>query len=407
MLNVEDIRASFPVLSRTVYGHPLVYLDNGATTQVPECVVERVADHYRTENGNVHRGMHYTANASTRALENARRTTARFINAPNSECIVFTRGTTEALNTVASGLRRRIGAGDHVVTTVLEHYSNFVPWQQLCLERDAAFDVCTIDENGELDLDDLKRLLEREPRVVAVSACSNVLGTLTPIKEICGMIHDAGALAVVDGAQVMRHRVIDVQDIDCDFLAFSGHKMMAGTGIGVLYGTPEALELLDPCEFGGEMVDTVTRECTTFTSAPLRFEAGTPNYVGSIALERAMDYLEDIGRADIARYEDELVAHAESALGSIPGVTILGNPAHRSGCVSARFDDAHPFDVCTLVDKLGIALRSGHACAQPLLDKLGATSVARLSPAFYNTIDEIDRAAEAIERALGIIRATR
>ena len=407
MLDVEKIRSSFPILEREVHGHPLVYLDNGATTQVPECVIERIAEHYRTENGNVHRGMHYTANASTRALENARRTTARFINAPSEDCIVFTRGTTEALNTVAFGLRGRIERDDRIVATVLEHHSNFVTWQQLCLEHDAAFDVCAMDERGDLDLDDLRRLLERGPRLVAVSACSNVLGTLTPIKDICAMIHDAGALAVVDGAQAMRHRIIDVQDIGCDFLAFSGHKMMAGTGIGVLYGKPEALELLSPCEFGGEMVGTVTREKTSFASAPLRFEAGTPNYVGSIALATAMDFLEGIGRTDIACYEDELVARAERALQAVPGVRIVGAPSHRSGCVSMTFDDAHPFDVCTLVDKMGVALRSGHACAEPLLSALGTTSIARLSPAFYNTFEEIDRAVACIERVLGIIRATR
>lgn len=407
MLDVSAIRKDFPILSSEVYNKPLVYLDNGATTQVPLQVQERVVEHYRTSNGNVHRGTHFTANASTAALEQARKHAARFIGAESENSIVFTRGTTEGLSTVAMGLRDYIKPGDHVVSTLLEHHSNFVPWQQLAAEHGGTFDVCGITETGDLDLDDLARLLEAHPKLVAVTCCSNVLGTVTPIERICEMAHDAGALVVLDGAQIMRHRPINVKQIDCDFFAFSGHKMMAGTGIGVLYGKPEALEMLRPSEFGGEMVDDVTQAETTFSDLPLRLEAGTPNYVGSIALDAAMTYVENAGREEVARYEDELVAYASERIAQLDGAHVQGAPAHRAGCVSFLIDNVHPFDLCTLVDKLGVALRSGHNCAQPILDHLGTSSVARLSPAFYNTREEIDYAASCLERGIAMLRAAR
>lgn len=407
MLDASAIRQDFPLLDQEVFGHPLTYLDNAATTQVPEPVLARVVGHYRTSNGNVHRGTHYTANASTSALEKAREHVARFIGAPRGNSIVFTRGTTEALNTVAMGLRSYVQPGDHLVSTVLEHHSNYVPWQQLAAERGCAFDVCDITEQGDLNLAHLKRLLEARPKVVALTCCSNVLGTVTPIEQITALAHEAGALVVLDGAQIMRHRIIDVQKVGCDFFAFSGHKMMAGTGIGALYGTAQALELLAPSEYGGEMVETVTYEHTTFSKVPLRFEAGTPNYVGSIALDAAMTYLEEIGREEISRYEDDLVTYALERLSALDGVRVLGSPAQRAGSVSFVVDDVHPFDLCTIVDKLGVALRSGHNCAQPILERLGVTSVARLSPAFYNTREEIDYAACALERSIALLRAAR
>lgn len=407
MLDVSAIRRDFPILSSEVYGKPLVYLDNGATTQVPSAVTDRIVEHYATANGNVHRGTHFTSNASTAALEAARTHVAQFIGAENEDCVVFTRGTTEALSTVAAGLRTYIQPGDHVVSTLLEHHSNYVPFQQLAFERGAVFDVCGVTGSGDIDLDHLARLLETRPKLVTVTCCSNVLGTVTPVKRICAMAHDAGALVVLDGAQIMRHSLVDVQQIDCDFFAFSGHKMMAGTGIGALYGKPKAAELLLPSEFGGEMVDDVTQKKTTFSDLPLRLEAGTPNYVGSIALDAAMTYLESVGREDIARYEDELVTYAEKRLSELSGVHIQGNPAHRAGCVSFVVDDVHPFDLCTLADKLGVAMRSGHNCAQPILDHLGFSSVARLSPAFYNTCEEIDYAAACLERGIAMLRAAR
>lgn len=407
MLDVPAIRRDFPILDQTVYGKPLVYLDSAATTQVPECVIARVAEQYRTGNGNVHRAAHRMASLATDALEEARKRVAAFVNAPDEDCIVFTRGATEALNTVAGGLRESIGPGDAVVATQLEHHSNFVPWQQLCRERGADFLCARIDGAGDIDLNDLARVLERRPKVVAVTACSNVTGAATPIKRIARMAHDAGALLVVDGAQAMRHGVVDVQDMECDFFAFSGHKMCAGTGIGALYGAREALERLAPCEFGGEMVDKVTLAETTYSALPLRLEAGTPNYMGAVALRAAMDYLEQLGRTEIAAYEDELVRHAVDSLARLDGVRILGSPKRRCGCVSFVAEGAHPFDLCALVDKMGVALRSGHNCAQPAMEAFGVAGAARLSPAFYNTHEEIDAAVACIDRALRMLRAGR
>lgn len=407
MFDVQTIRKDFPILQTEVYGHPLVYLDNAATTQVPDRVLNRIVEHYHSRNGNVHRGTHYLANSSTEQLETARARVAAFINAPSENCIVFTRGTTEALSTVAGGFRKHIGKGDVVVATELEHHSNYVPWQQLAHENGARFETVGITERGELDLGHLGRILELRPKIVALTCCSNVLGTITPVKAVAKMAHDAGALVVLDGAQIMRHRAIDVQDIGCDFFAFSGHKMMAGTGIGVLYGTQQALDLLEPCEFGGEMVDRVTKGKTSFADLPLRLEAGTPHYVGAIALGEAMDYLDDIGRENVMRYEDELVAHAVKSLAVLDGVTVLGSPSQRAGCISFVADGVHPFDLCAFADKMGVALRSGNNCAQPLLRALGTSSVARLSPAFYNTLEEIDYAVGCISRCLEILRAAR
>ncbi|MDO4290047.1 MAG: cysteine desulfurase [Eggerthellaceae bacterium] len=427
MLDVARVREDFPILGTQVHGCPLVYLDNSATTQVPECVLDRVAGHYRTSNANVHRGMHYLAHASTSALEGARRTVAAFAGAPSEDGVVFTRGTTDALNMVARGLAYLIQPGDRVVVSVMEHHSNYVPWQQLCAERGARFEVVGLDERGDVDLDELARVLDggttaaggpaatadaagnaRGPvRVVALAGCSNVLGSVLPARRVADMAHAAGALFVLDGAQIMRHGVVDMQALGCDYLAFSGHKMMAGTGIGALVGTMGSLELLRPRDFGGEMVGEVTRERTTWDALPLRLEAGTPNYVGAVALAAACDYLNALGRNDVAAWEDELATHALERLRAIDGLHVLGNPRKRCGLVSFTVDGVHPLDLCTLVDARGVALRSGHNCAQPLLDLFGLTSVARLSPAFYNTREEIDYAAEQIECAVTMLRAAR
>lgn len=408
MFDKATIRNDFPILAGEAYGHALVYLDNAATTQVPAVVLDAVAEHYRTSNANVHRGMHYLAHRSTQGYESARARVATFINAPDERCVVFTRGTTDSINMAALGLSHLLGPGDCVVTTVLEHHSNFVPWQMACKRQGADFAVADIDEAGDIDLDGLSRLIdEGRPKIVAVSACSNVLGCVTPLKSIVSLAHEVGALCLVDGAQAMRHTRIDVQDIGCDFLCFSGHKIMAPTGIGVLYGSPAALELVEPSAFGGEMVDIVKPDETTFEQLPLRLEAGTPNYVGAIALATALDYLESCGRDAVARYEDELVAYAEQQLARIPGLHVLGAPRKRSGCVSFVIDGVHPFDLCTIADKHGVALRSGNNCAQPLLARLGTTSVARLSPAFYNTKAEIDVAAETVEHVASLLANAR
>ena len=407
-MDVESVRKDFPILGEQVHGHPLVYLDNSATTQVPDQVLSVVVNHYRTSNANVHRGMHYLSHVSTDALEKARATVARFVGAPEDECVVFTRGTTDGLNMVARGLEHLLGPGDAVVVSRMEHHSNYVPWQQACFSTGAEFRVAGLTDAGDVDLDGLAELLsDGRVKIVAMTGCSNVLGTVNPVRKLAEMAHAAGALFVLDGAQIMRHGVVDIAELGVDYLAFSGHKMMAGTGIGALAGTREALELLEPRDFGGEMVDKVTAARTTWEELPLRLEAGTPNYVGAIALGAACDYLDAIGREDVAAYEASLVKHAVDALGEVEGLHIAGSPKERAGLVSFTIDDVHPLDLCTLVDARGVALRSGHNCAQPVLEWLGATSVTRLSPAFYNTPAEIDYAVEQISRAAKMLRLAR
>lgn len=410
MLNVSEIRKDFPILDQEIFGHPLVYLDNAATMQVPNCVLDRVAEHYRTSNANVHRGMHHLAHASTDALEAARTTVARFVGAPDERGVIFTRGTTDGLNMAARGLAHLVHPGERVIVSVMEHHSNFVPWQQLCRARGAEFCVVDVTDDGDIDLERLADLLHdplHPASVVAMTGCSNVLGTVNPVQHIAQMAHEAGALFILDAAQLMRHGIIDMTELGCDLLAFSGHKMGAGTGIGALCGTMDALELLDPRDFGGEMVDEVKTERTTWEELPLRLEAGTPNYIGAIALAEACDYLTALGREAIAAREDELVAHALEGLSAIEGLRILGSPVKRAGLVSFSIDGVHPRDLCTLVDAHGIALRSGHNCAQPVLDRFGLASVARLSPAFYNTHDEIDRAITEIARIAALLRLAR
>lgn len=410
MLDIEAIREDFPILKTQVHGHPLVYLDNAATTQVPVQVLDRVREHYLTSNANVHRGMHCLAHRSTEALEDARATVAAFIGAADDDCVVFTRGTTDSLNMLAAGLGHLVGPGDVVVTTLLEHHSNFVPWQQLCIARGAALRVVGLDERGDIDWDDYRAALSDDAgrvRIVACTGCSNVLGTAPDVARMSELAHDAGALFVLDAAQLMRHSVTRMADLGCDFIAFSGHKMLAGTGIGVLAGTRKAMELVCPRDFGGEMVDRVTAEETTWEKLPLRLEAGTPNYVGAIALAQACRYLEGIGREEVARREDALASHAVAELSRIPDLRILGNPDRRCGVVSFHMEGVHPLDLCTMLDLRGIALRSGHNCAQPLLASVGLTSASRLSPAFYNTFEEIDFAVEQIGRASALLRARR
>lgn len=397
MLDVETVRKDFSILREEVHGHQLVYLDNAATTQVPTSVIEVVSSHYQTANANVHRAVHSMASKSTRAFEDARSNVARFVNAESSDSVVFAKGTTDAINIVARGLRDYVKEGDVILPTIMEHHANYVPWQQLARERGARFEVVDITEDGEIDLADYAEKLRMKPKVVALAYCSNVLGTLNPVKELTRLAHDAGALVLVDGAQAMRHGIIDLADLDCDYFAFSGHKMMAGTGIGCLCGKPQALELLKPSEFGGEMVDEVSIGSTTFEKLPIRLEAGTPNYVGAIALSAAIDYLDGIGIDEISQYEDMLLKRAEMSLLRIEGIKILGQAQTRKGCISFNIEGVHPFDLCSMLDLRGIALRSGTSCAQPLMQRLSIAGAARLSPAFYNTIEEIDFAIEQIE----------
>lgn len=403
--DIETIRKEFPILSTRVNGAPLVYLDNAATTHMPSRVLDKYIEHYHLSHANVHRGVHSLSAKSTRNYEEAREKVACFINAANPDSIIFTKGTTEAINTVAHGLEHLLKPHDRVVVSAMEHHSNFVPWQQLCKKTGARLHIVGLTESGDIDLHALRTCLQQPAKIVAMTCCSNVLGTMTPVEEIITLAHAAGALCLLDGAQVMRHRIADMQAWGCDFFCFSGHKMMGPTGIGVLYAAPEALPMLNPIEFGGEMVNQVTAGYTTFASAPLCFEAGTPNFVGAIMLGHAIDFIQQCGREEIWLYEDFLLDQAELLLHEIDGIKILGNPQRRCGSISFVFDDVHPFDLCLLLDQMGIALRSGNNCAQPLLhDVYGVKSVTRLSVAFYNSISDIERAVEAIKKTLPLVK---
>ncbi|WP_303202164.1 aminotransferase class V-fold PLP-dependent enzyme [Raoultibacter timonensis] len=406
---IDAIRGDFPILEQRIGDRPLIYLDNGATTQMPDAVLDALAAHYRTDNANVHRGIHTLSERSTAAFERARRTVQRFVNAAESDEIVFTGGTTDAINMAARAWEERVGPGSTIAVTALEHHANLVPWQQLCKRTGARFEVIPLTPQGDIDLEALETVLRSQKvSLVAVAHVSNVLGSVNPVREIAAMAHERGTCVLVDAAQSVRHEIVDVQDADCDFLCFSGHKMLGPAGIGVLYGKRELLAELSPVRFGGEMVDKVSFAETTFEKPPLRFEAGTPNYPGAIALAAAIGYIESAGRDKIASYEHELTAYAERALGSIDGLHVLGDPARRAGCLSFTVDDVHPFDLATFMDKQGVALRSGNQCAQPLLHEVyGVQNVTRLSPAFYNTHVEIDSCVELLGRTVALLRAAR
>ncbi len=404
---VLALRAEYPILDQQWGNTKLVYLDNAATTQVPTCVLNRIITHYQTDNANVHRGIHRLSERSTAALEEARSVVASFIGASDPRSIVFTSGATSAINQVARGLESQLGPGQAVVVTALEHHANFVPWQQLCARTGASFIVAPLTEAGDIDREALIRILEENSvALCAFAHVSNVLGTVVPVAELTALAHSYGAKVLVDAAQSIRHEPVDVASVDCDYLVFSGHKMMAPTGIGVLYGKPEALECMEPSVFGGEMVAQVRFEATSFESLPLRLEAGTPNYVGAIALAEACAYLQRIGRSWIGEYERELLYALEEKLGRMGAVTILGDPEQRAGCLSFVVPGVHPFDIAQLLDTLGVAVRSGNQCAQPLLHQVyDVRQVVRVSPAFYNTQEELDQFVGALEKTLAVLSA--
>lgn len=396
-----ELLRDFPILGQDVSGRPLVYLDNAATTQVPEQVLEAVCEHYRRDNANVHRAVHTLAGRSTKAYEQARDGVCAFLNAPSAQCIIFTRGTTDSINTVATALERAHPKGLTVLTTALEHHSNLVPWQQAALRTGGEFLVAPLDERGDVDLKAFEELLASHAvDIVAVAHVSNVLGTVNPIRRMAELAHTHGALILIDAAQSARHETLDVQALGCDFLCLSGHKMLGPTGIGVLYGKKHLLDELAPVQFGGEMVDTVRIARTTFEPAPLRFEAGTPNYVGAIGLRAAIGYLEGFGRERVHVLEEQLMGLLEQGLKSLDGIAILGTPQERRGCLSFSVDGVHAFDIAALLDKMGVAVRSGTLCAQPLLNEAyGLESVLRASPAFYNTPEDVTAFIESLERA--------
>jgi cysteine desulfurase/selenocysteine lyase len=389
--DVEKIRAEFPILQQTVYGKPLVYLDNAATSQKPAAVIEATTRYYSTDNSNIHRGVHLLSERATREYEEARAKAQRFINAAHSKEIIFVRGTTEAINLVANTYgRANVGAGDEVLITAMEHHSNIVPWQMLCEEKGARLRVAPINDEGELILDEFEKLLNENTKIVSIVHISNALGTINPVQRIIEMAHRHGARILIDGAQAAPHARIDVQTLGCDFYAFSGHKVYGPTGIGVLYGKAELLEAMPPYQGGGDMIASVTFEKTTYNVLPYKFEAGTPNIAGTIGLGAAIDYVSEIGLENIAQYEQGLLEYGTAELSKIPGLRLIGTAREKAGVLSFVLEGIHPHDVGTILDREGIAIRTGHHCAMPVMERFKIPATSRASLAFYNTTEEID-----------------
>lgn len=397
-MNIKDVREQFPILHQQVNGHDLVYLDSAATSQKPRVVIDAMNEYYRSYNSNVHRGVHTLGTRATDAYEGAREKVRAFIRASSVQEIIFTRGTTTALNTVAiSYARANLKEGDEIVITHMEHHANIIPWQQAAKATGATLKYIPLQEDGTLSLEDVKQTVTHQTKIVAITHVSNVLGTINPIKEIAKIAHDHGAIIVVDGAQSTPHMQIDVQDLDCDFFAFSGHKMCGPTGIGVLYGKKDLLNNMEPAEFGGEMIDFVDLYDSTWKELPWKFEAGTPIIAGAVGLGKAIDFLNDIGMEEVSRYEHQLATYALERFKELEGATVYG-PQHRAGLVTFNLDDVHPHDASTVLDTEGVAIRAGHHCAQPLMKWLGVSATARASFYLYNTEEEIDLLIAALRK---------
>jgi cysteine desulfurase / selenocysteine lyase len=401
--DVERIRADFPVLQQTVNGKPLIYLDNSASSQVPQVVIDRGSIYLEQEHSNIHRGVHYLSQKATTAYEGAREKVKRFINARDVRECIFVRGATEGINLVMHGYGRKfIGAGDEIIISAMEHHANIVPWQMLCEEKGARLRVIPMNDAGELLLDEYDGLLNERTRLVAVLHVSNALGTINPIKQMIAQAHKYGVPVLIDGAQAAPHMPVDVQDLDCDFYVFSGHKMYAPTGSGIIYGKLEILETMNPFQGGGDMIKTVTFEKTTYADPPNRFEAGTPAIASQIGLGAAIDYLNNIGRDRAAAYEAELLRYATERVSGIEGVRIIGTAKNKASVLSFVIDDIHPHDIGTILDQEGIAVRAGHHCAQPVMQRFNVPATARASFSFYNTKEEVDVLARTIERVIEI-----
>ena len=399
MYQIEDVRKDFPILSKTIYNKPLVYLDNAATTQKPLSVIEAMNNEYLNVNSNVHRGVHWLSQQATELHESARETLRKFINAKSTNEIIFTRGTTESINLVASSfVEGFMNAGDEVIVSEMEHHSNIVPWQLQMARKGIALKVAPIDDEGNLDMEAFKKLFSEHTKLVSIAHVSNVLGTVNPIDEIIQFAHSQGVPVLVDGAQSAPHFAIDVQAMDCDFFALSGHKMYGPTGIGVLYGKEEWLDRMPPYQGGGEMIETVSFDKVTFEKPPLKFEAGTPDYVATHGLATAVDYLLGLGMDNIQKHEAMLTKYAMEQLSTIKDIRFIGTPRQKDAVVSFLVGNIHPFDLGTLLDRLGIALRTGHHCAQPLMQRLGIQGTVRASFGLYNTKEEIDVLVKGIER---------
>ncbi len=402
-LNIEAVRRDFPILNLKVHGRQLVYLDNAATTQKPQVVLDAIQRYYTEQNSNVHRGVHYLSQLATREYEGARVKIQKFINAAESHEIIFTHGATEGINLIASSYGRKfVHEGDEVIISAMEHHSNIVPWQMLCEQVGAKLRIIPINEKGELLIDDLDGMINARTRLIALVHLSNALGTINPVKRVIDIAHSHDVPVLLDGAQATSHLKIDVQELDCDFYVFSGHKVCGPTGIGVLYGKSQWLESMPPFMGGGDMISSVSFEKTTYNSLPYKFEAGTPNIEGAIGLGVAIDYLTGIGIDRIAAYENELLDYATEVIGSIPGVKLIGTAREKSSVLSFTLENIHPHDIGTILDQEGIAIRAGHHCAQPVMKFFNVPATARASFSFYNTKQEIDTLAEGIQRVIEV-----
>ena len=399
MYDINKIREDFPILSRKIYNRPLVYLDNGATTQKPRCVVEAMVDEYYNVNANVHRGVHFLSQQATDLHEASRETVRAFINARSTNEILFTRGTTESINLLAFSFGEAfIHEGDEIIVSTMEHHSNIVPWQMMCERKGAKLRVIPMFDNGELDMDAYKRLFSKTTRLVCCAHVSNVLGTVNPVKDIITIAHEHNVPVLIDGAQSTPHFKVDMQELDCDFFAFSGHKIYGPTGVGVLYGKEDWLDKLPPYQGGGEMIKNVSFEKTTYNELPYKFEAGTPDYVATHALAKALDYVSALGMDNIYAHEQELTRYAMERMSQIDGMRFIGTPSHKDAVISFLVGNIHHLDMGTLLDRLGIAVRTGHHCAEPLMRRLGIEGTVRASFGLYNTMEEVDALVAGIER---------
>lgn len=402
--DVNKIRADFPILKREVNGKPLVYLDNGATTQKPQSVIDAITHYYSQMNSNVHRGVHYLSQISTDAFEVTRRSIQAFINAKHEHEIIITTGTTHSINIIATCFGKvNISAGDEIIISAMEHHSNIVPWQMICEEKGAILKVIPMNEKGELDLDAYKALFSDRTKIASFTYVSNSLGTINPVKEMIAIAHEHQVPVLLDAAQAIQHIKLDVQDLDVDFLVFSGHKMYGPTGIGVLYGKEAALNAIPPYQGGGDMIKEVTFEKTTYNELPFKFEAGTPNIEAGICLNAAIEYINAIGIEQIAAYEEVLLSYGQEQLATVPGIRFIGTAAQKSSVISFLIDGTHPYDVGVILDKLGIAVRTGHHCAQPVMDQFGIPGTIRASFALYNTKEEVDILVAGLKRAASML----
>jgi cysteine desulfurase / selenocysteine lyase len=403
--DVQAVRRDFPILATKVRGKRLVYLDNAATTQKPQAVIDRLVRYYTHENSNVHRGVHFLSEVATAAYENARTTVTRFINARTEKEIVFTRGTTESINLVVQSWgRKNVGAGDEVIITAIEHHSNIVPWQMLCEEKGAKLRVVPVNDQGEVVMDEYARMLNERVKIVAVGHASNALGTINPVKKMAALAHAAGALILIDGAQGVPHLPVDVHDLDADFYAFSGHKVYGPTGVGVLYGREALLEAMPPWQGGGDMILSVSFDKTTYNALPYKFEAGTPNIEGVIGLAAALDYIGGLGLENIAAHEHDLLLYATRRLQEVEGVRIIGTAAEKASVISFVLEGVHPHDIGTVLDQEGVAIRTGHHCAQPLMMRFNVPATGRASFGLYNTREEADLLVEGLKKVIEVFR---